>query len=1393
MSDQASRLAFILHLALAGNRVPPERAPAGWVDDAEIPGVMHSFSTLPPFERFATRFKTVSPERALELVATGLVEWLPEDARDLPRDLRLRPVELALVRRLAEYVANRRGNGPRETLETLLREKLADHYGEDFPVQPKPETARRWRRSTCDRLATYLLTLVQPAAPGHPTASTPDLVSRTWILDQVAAWVRAPADTTPPGLVLMGQPGTGKSKLVRLITRQVRTESAEWGGAVIASSIMRDWGSNDVIDPLDWKQVLSELVDRLHDFEATASRHSPTTAPGADVTQSTWERSSRPEPMTAPGTQTPRDAVVGQVLPLVRRLPPGPPILVVVDGLDEAYREQSEAIFDLCEALLTVFRATRLRLLCTTQPELPLDVPNVLLSTLNVDDDVPASENARDLRVFTTAAASSLPPDVVEEVVDSVVARADGNWAYVRYVVDDLVTQHHEGKDVRSITLPRGLAGFYEEALARVRARAGRNWDEVRGVIGIAVAGARWSMPRNVLAGVTGMSSARLDDIAQVVAPVMRIDGDGARLFHGDFARWIERGGCRGIDAGEMHGLVARYVRKRVQDHGWDGIEEYSAARALNHAVAALTFATDDGHSAEIETFVVEMLASSEWAHRQRERLFHLMRALSQVVRATVRLATAPITLRHFAAQFHDVLEFAVGEELARALGEEKLEEFNRFFDASDDRGGFTWLKENQPNYAQVVERCVHELLHEIRSGIVRPSFHPDGGVDAERAARDAEREAEAGRRSWPEVAELWLAAARATTGPTAIARYRIWNAERALRRQWNDTHDLTALDALISTVAANDSDTDATGTGTALVVRAQDLTERAVLTEPAADGRPYASQAAELITQALARTPDDHPRRVSREAHLAALHAVVRLLAGELADPAGAVSADEEVVAHAYATLGDYALERTEHLRDERAARWAVAAFRSGRDHAAEGSDLEAVMLLRLSDALDALYELTKDADRSVVRDEAMVVAERAAAHPAVSPHDRSVAAFRRDTLLLDRARETGAVTDFDAVIATFGDKLASGHAPHVELQILKNIVAARIERHNADPAGAAGLPDAVANLDAAVTLQRRIVAHPANDARGGGLIILAKIMAARATLVPDHADTDLSAAIEAAKRAVDLLGDAGVTKVHAMTLHADLLTRQHHRRVAMTEAGDDVDAPVDDIVALRKAIAAHPAASPDVRARALLAVADLLIARSKRSVPTARSDLERAVTAAREALDPELDAELRLDGCVGLANALNNLRELRKRMGGGTLPLDLAELDELIELNREIRTHPEVGRYDITVVDLLLGQRLFERAMLPDVLRTEDLDEAIAVLQGAHETTSTTQSKVAEEISVALANALTTRWVTLRRHTDDLRRAVEIATPYRDRVLSQLHVVLAERLERLVSQRGR
>lgn len=69
---------------------------------------------------------------------------------------------------------------------------------------------------------------------------------------------------------------------------------------------------------------------------------------------------------------------------------------------------------------------------------------------------------------------------------------------------------------------------------------------------------------------------------------------------------------------------------------------------------------------------------------------------------------------RELLNHIYETLELRVGMRLADQMTNEQLDEFEKYFEAKDDKGAFSWLETNFPNYKDIVQQEFDKLRAEV-------------------------------------------------------------------------------------------------------------------------------------------------------------------------------------------------------------------------------------------------------------------------------------------------------------------------------------------------------------------------------------------------------------------------------------------------------------------------------------------------------------------------------------------------------------------------------------------------------------------------------------------------------------------------------------------------------
>lgn len=73
-----------------------------------------------------------------------------------------------------------------------------------------------------------------------------------------------------------------------------------------------------------------------------------------------------------------------------------------------------------------------------------------------------------------------------------------------------------------------------------------------------------------------------------------------------------------------------------------------------------------------------------------------------------------PEEKKNLLEHIYETLELRVGMRLADQMTKAQLDEFERYFEAKDDKGAFTWLETNFPNYKDIVQQEFDKLKAEV-------------------------------------------------------------------------------------------------------------------------------------------------------------------------------------------------------------------------------------------------------------------------------------------------------------------------------------------------------------------------------------------------------------------------------------------------------------------------------------------------------------------------------------------------------------------------------------------------------------------------------------------------------------------------------------------------------
>lgn len=389
--------------------------------------------------------------------------------------------------------------------------------GRLFDVPPRPPVLPPLPRPV-DRVPPGLV----PAAPRF----TP----RGWLAGEFADWLTSDSRL----LLFTGDHGAGKSVACAWLAGVGEPPAGE-AEATALDAVRSAWHAVAFCSA-----ALVGGTTSARSFVLRLSEQFARTVPGFTV--ATGTAAGRPEHLVQEGAGI--DELFARAVedPLRAALHPGdPPVVVLVDGLDEATGPDRPTILDLLARLVVLDVPVKVALAGPGDQDLLAPFERVRGTGL-VRVDLSAEGNqARcdaDVRAFVDR---TLPPSVAgdEHLKARLVANAAGNFLYAESVVQTLANGGDRAVAVDGV--PPDLADLYDLHLREVLRRAlGEDWrsewaETLAPVFGF-LAVAQAPVPAAALQGWLGWTRPRLGAVLDGFQQVVRSEGGRYRLFHRAFA-----------------------------------------------------------------------------------------------------------------------------------------------------------------------------------------------------------------------------------------------------------------------------------------------------------------------------------------------------------------------------------------------------------------------------------------------------------------------------------------------------------------------------------------------------------------------------------------------------------------------------------------------------------------------------------------------------------------------------------------------------------------------------------------------------------------------------------------------------------------------------------------
>ena len=329
---------------------------------------------------------------------------------------------------------------------------------------------------------------------------------RDWLFRAVDAWLAAPDGRRV--FLLTGEPGSGKSAVAARLLQFSQGDASppadlsaigpNFLSAVhVCSARDRRW-----INPLAFSESLAlQLASRYPPFAQALVEKQADRSIQMDVRQTVDHvEGGRVTGIHIEalhlGRLSPEDAFLRVVREPLEALFEGgteTSIVILVDALDESLLYAGgEGIVPLLAEV--DFLPDGVRFLLTTRPDERVLNRFLDAAELNISAEARARQNRGDVAAFIRRslddipaladAAAGLEPAQRETLVDDVAARADGNFLYVRFLLEEAAQGRRSLADLDA--LPRGLDGLYLHSLDRVVKMGQGRWrDDYAPLIGV--------------------------------------------------------------------------------------------------------------------------------------------------------------------------------------------------------------------------------------------------------------------------------------------------------------------------------------------------------------------------------------------------------------------------------------------------------------------------------------------------------------------------------------------------------------------------------------------------------------------------------------------------------------------------------------------------------------------------------------------------------------------------------------------------------------------------------------------------------------------------------------------------------------------------------------------
>lgn len=534
--------------------------------------------------------------------------------------------------------------------------------------------------------------------PADVAARASGFVGREWIVHAIDGWLTSGSERY---LMIVGEPGWGKTALTAWLAG-VGPIPPDAEVAQLLAYLREQWnavhfcigrGQLGTVDPVQFTEDLARRLARDDEFaQAMVDELAPDLSVNVrQQIQQNWG--------TVIGTRIEqlviahRDpmAVYNQVIrqPLWRLAGRRPDlrVLILVDGLDEALTVQRPNIVSLIAGSMDLPPGVRFVLTSRDEPKVHDQFDGLRTLDLSAPEHVKSAD--ADLRAYidgrlvTEERLFGLASNDPEEFTAQLLHRADGNFLYVSWVLDEASA----GILTDSTALPKGLYGLYRRFLDRLVPTDEVAWttrhEPFFGCLTVATPVAPDAILPRWLGWGRGEFNRHVQEVTQAIEHVAdpSPEDSGYRLYHRSVADFLAAGQYEDngrlrpneyyVDPFQQHDRIASYYLDKIRGDwagDWSRSDRYGLRQLVTHLRVRLDLA-EAGQQALVDQ-LYRVALDHRFQAAQREALNGIyttltdLRTVLDVALARRSSADLVIALR-CAAMFRRT---AAAESLSRAV-----------------------------------------------------------------------------------------------------------------------------------------------------------------------------------------------------------------------------------------------------------------------------------------------------------------------------------------------------------------------------------------------------------------------------------------------------------------------------------------------------------------------------------------------------------------------------------------------------------------------------------------------------------------------------------------------------------------------------------------------------